>query len=244
MHFEQRTALFLSLITADFKSHSSKQESFKNNLKWKALIEQFAPPDMHQNVVLVGHKCDLEEKRKVTSDQGKKFADENGWLFFETSAKTGINVEETFLAAGRMGLRKLQFENTNDVRCRKFDSAAVFGPRWEVVWAKLHPSMLALGKTKEQALNSESASTFAISGSKCKIIDEYKGSHHILVFTPASHKVHRDAAFIMHTSELKIRNLSIFPSTTQERATIFRQVHPLHSRRSFHILHFNIETRA
>ena len=188
MHFEQRTALFLSL-TAVFKSHSCKQESFENNLVWKALIERFAPPDMHNNVVLVGHKCDLNEKRQVTYDQGKKFADENGWLFFETSAKENINVTATFLAAARIGLRQVQPEIVV-VRCHKFNSAAASGPLWEVVWAKLHPSMLALGKTKEQALDSKSASTFAISGSKCKILDEYEGSHHILVFTPASDEVH------------------------------------------------------
>jgi hypothetical protein len=204
MNFEQLTAPFLSL-TAVFKSHICKQQSFANNENWKAIIEKHSPLDVHQNVVLVGNKCDCNERRKVTPDQGKEFAAENGWLFFETSAKEDINVEETFLAAGRMGLRKLLYES--GVLCRKFDSAAVFGPRWEVVWAKLHPSMLALGKTKEQVLDSEMASTFAIPGSKCKIIDEYKGSHHILVFTPASHKVQRDAAFIMHTSEQKIQEL-------------------------------------
>ena len=151
------------------------------------MIQRFAPPSVHKNVVLVGHKCDLNERRIVTFDQGREFADECGWRFFETSAKKNINVTETFLAAAQMGLHTVQFGTS--VRCRKFDSAAVFGPRWEVVWAKLHPSMLALGKTKEQALDSKSASIFAMSGSKCEILDEYKGSHHVLVITPASHKV-------------------------------------------------------
>ena len=186
---------------------------------WKAHVEQYAPPDVHKNFVLVGNKCDLNEKRKVTSDQGKEFADENGWPFFETSAKENINVTETFLAAARIGLRQVQFGSS--VRCRKFDSAAVLGPRWEVVWAKLHPSMLALGKTKEQSLDSKSASTFAMSGSKCEILDEYKGSRHILVITPASHKVQhalcprccvRDDAFIMHTSLQTFQELSLYLS--------------------------------
>jgi hypothetical protein len=44
------------------------------------MIEKFARPSVHKNVVLVGHKCDLNEKRKITSEQGKEFANKNGWL--------------------------------------------------------------------------------------------------------------------------------------------------------------------
>jgi hypothetical protein len=152
------------------------------------LIELFSPPSVHKNVVLVGNKCDLNEKRQVTPDQGKQVADENGWLFFETSAKENINVTETFMAAARMGLRHVQ-SAPSVVCCHKFDSAAVLGPRWERIWAQLTDHSLALGKTVEQVLDSKMASTFAISGSKCKILDEYEGSHHILVFTPASDEV-------------------------------------------------------
>lgn len=46
--------------------------------------------------ILVGNKCDLEDKRKVTFEQGKEFADTFGMKFIETSAKTSQNVEESF----------------------------------------------------------------------------------------------------------------------------------------------------
>lgn len=47
--------------------------------------------------ILIGNKCDLEDKRKVTREQGKDFADTYGMKFFETSAKTSSNVEESFI---------------------------------------------------------------------------------------------------------------------------------------------------
>ena len=46
--------------------------------------------------ILIGNKCDLEDKRKVTYDEGKEFANINGMDFFETSAKTTKFVKEAF----------------------------------------------------------------------------------------------------------------------------------------------------
>ena len=47
-------------------------------------------------VVLCGNMIDLADERKVKREEGQKLADDNGWLFIETSAKTGENVEEAF----------------------------------------------------------------------------------------------------------------------------------------------------
>ncbi len=44
----------------------------------------------------MGNKCDLEERRQVTYEQGKEFADTYGMKFLETSAKTAHNVAESF----------------------------------------------------------------------------------------------------------------------------------------------------
>jgi len=46
--------------------------------------------------VLVGNKKDLE--RKTSSEEGKAFADKHGFIFFETSAKTGADVETMFIS--------------------------------------------------------------------------------------------------------------------------------------------------
>jgi Ras-related protein Rab-1A len=46
--------------------------------------------------LLIGNKCDLEDKRKVTFQEGKDFAESNGMKFMETSAKTASKVQEAF----------------------------------------------------------------------------------------------------------------------------------------------------
>ena len=47
-------------------------------------------------MVLVGNKCDLEEHRQVTTQEGKDLASQWGIPFFETSALMRHNVDETF----------------------------------------------------------------------------------------------------------------------------------------------------
>jgi GTPase KRas protein len=47
-------------------------------------------------MVLVGNKCDLESERQVTTSEGQELAKTFGCPFFESSAKTRVNVEESF----------------------------------------------------------------------------------------------------------------------------------------------------
>ncbi len=75
------------------------KQKFINLRKWIDEIISEAPIDTR--IILVGNKCDLSNERKVTEEEGKKLADEFGLLFFETSAKTGYNVNfaiETLIA--------------------------------------------------------------------------------------------------------------------------------------------------
>ena len=69
------------------------ERSFGNVKNWVNQIEQNAKSSICK--VLVGNKCDKAE-RVITEEQGRKLAEEYNMKFYETSAKTGQNVEETF----------------------------------------------------------------------------------------------------------------------------------------------------
>ncbi|ORY03441.1 ras-like GTPase Ras1 [Basidiobolus meristosporus CBS 931.73] len=47
-------------------------------------------------IVIVGNKCDLEQLREVSVEQGRAFAQHSNASFLETSAKTRINIDEAF----------------------------------------------------------------------------------------------------------------------------------------------------
>ena len=70
-------------------------DSFENLNSWLIEIEKNASKNVYK--ILVGNKCDNENERKVTYEQGKNFAEQYGMKFFETSAKESINVSEAFI---------------------------------------------------------------------------------------------------------------------------------------------------
>ncbi|MFQ6643316.1 hypothetical protein Gotur_018147, partial [Gossypium turneri] len=76
------------------------ESSFNNIRNWIRNIEQHASDNV--NKVLVGNKADMDEsKRAVPTSKGQALADEYGIKFFETSAKTNLNVEEVFFSIAR-----------------------------------------------------------------------------------------------------------------------------------------------
>ena len=72
----------------------TERESFDNLTSWLIEIEKNANKNVYK--LLIGNKCDLEDKRKVTYQEGKDFAESNGMNFIETSAKDNTKVQEAF----------------------------------------------------------------------------------------------------------------------------------------------------
>ena len=68
-------------------------ETFKAISRWIKSIKEIKGNDCP--IILIGNKCDLEEERKVSKKEGEKKAEENGFLFLETSCINNINIEET-----------------------------------------------------------------------------------------------------------------------------------------------------
>ena len=58
--------------------------------------------------ILIGNKCDLEEEREISKDEGEAFAMRNGMQYIETSAKNNTNVDQAFEA-----LAKIMVEYSN-----------------------------------------------------------------------------------------------------------------------------------
>ena len=54
---------------------------------WKILLYSLLF-GYYQVIFLIGNKSDLDAQRDVTYEEAKQFADENGLLFLECSAKT------------------------------------------------------------------------------------------------------------------------------------------------------------
>lgn len=75
------------------------QESFNGVKMWLQEIDRYATSTVLK--LLVGNKCDLQDKRVVEYDVAKEFAESNNMPFLETSALDATNVEEAFLTMAR-----------------------------------------------------------------------------------------------------------------------------------------------
>uniref|UniRef100_A0A8C5YAR6 small monomeric GTPase n=1 Tax=Microcebus murinus TaxID=30608 RepID=A0A8C5YAR6_MICMU len=70
-------------------------KSFENISKWLRNIDDHANEDVER--MLLGNKCDMEDKRVLPKGKGEQIARQHGIRFFETSAKANINIEKVFL---------------------------------------------------------------------------------------------------------------------------------------------------
>jgi small GTP-binding protein len=81
----------------------TRRQSFDNLLNWKEEVETV----IKKPFILIGNKNDLHEDRLITEEEAVSFAKEMGALkYYETSAKTGENLDLAFLTLVKKILNK------------------------------------------------------------------------------------------------------------------------------------------
>ena len=101
--------IYRSLVTNFYRNSSLAiivysvvdQKSFDDIDLWLKDLKANACPDI--KIFLIGNKIDLEESRKISTEEAKKFKEDYDLdLFMETSAKTGRNAKELFIQAAQL----------------------------------------------------------------------------------------------------------------------------------------------
>jgi len=77
----------------------TNRDSFNRAKSWVKELQRQGNPNIV--IALAGNKSDLSGKRKIEADEAQQYADENGIMYMETSAKTAANVNELFVAMAR-----------------------------------------------------------------------------------------------------------------------------------------------
>lgn len=65
---------------------------------------------------LAGNKSDLESKREVPTDEARQYAQENNCIFYETSAKSGENVQTMFQQIAMKLPKNTQPQHNDDIQ--------------------------------------------------------------------------------------------------------------------------------
>ena len=79
----------LLVYSIDDRNSLNNLENWIKDIKDKTNYEKVP-------LILIGNKCDLEDERKVSKEEGEKFALKYNIKFFECSAKNNINVNQAF----------------------------------------------------------------------------------------------------------------------------------------------------
>lgn len=77
----------------------SNKETFHKAQTWIKELQRQANPNIV--IALAGNKLDLANKRAVSFEEAKAYADESSLLFMETSAKTAANVMDIFTSIAK-----------------------------------------------------------------------------------------------------------------------------------------------
>mmetsp|Transcript_8345 Transcript_8345/g.26086 ORF Transcript_8345/g.26086 Transcript_8345/m.26086 type:complete len:171 (-) Transcript_8345:357-869(-) len=78
----------------------TNKESFNGAKSWVKELQRRGDPNVV--IALAGNKSDLQNKRKVDIEEAQQYAEENGILHMETSAKNSKNIKGLFHEIGRL----------------------------------------------------------------------------------------------------------------------------------------------
>lgn len=94
----------------------TKRDTFLNIATWIDQIHTDASQTL--DIILVGNKDDLNSNKEVPTEEAQEFANLRNMLFIEASAKTGYNVESSFLQLSERILSRIASNeiNTSDER--------------------------------------------------------------------------------------------------------------------------------
>ena len=101
--------VYKSLISNFYRNSSlalivyaiNNRKSFEHAINWLKELKETSNPNI--KIFLVGNKCDLENDRVVSKEEGNNFKEEQNLdKFVETSAKTGQNARNVLLDAAKM----------------------------------------------------------------------------------------------------------------------------------------------
>jgi Ras-related protein Rab-5C len=97
-------------------------QSFERAQKWIAELLEKAYSGII--IALCGNKVDLDESRRVSSEEAKKYAEQIGSFYIEVSAKINLNIEKLFEEVGEklpqiVISNKLIDKNSDDLNNQK-----------------------------------------------------------------------------------------------------------------------------
>jgi Ras-related protein Rab-11A len=90
----------------------TRKETFESVEKW--INDLKVAGDSKLTILLIGNKCDLEDRRQVSKDQGEEKAKSFGCAFMETSAFSGDNISKAFETMISEVYQKYGNENSED----------------------------------------------------------------------------------------------------------------------------------
>lgn len=88
----------------------TQSASLEKARSWIRELQRQADPSIV--IALCGNKTDLDARRQVTQEEAKKYADEEGLMWGETSAKSGEGVSEIFTEIGAFLLASYERNHT------------------------------------------------------------------------------------------------------------------------------------